>query len=372
MATTVTPIEQSRLFRAKFTYAVRRVPRKAMATLVTGKLEPKAGDLILARVDRVRQHPRVELCHGRKSKLFLGDEIVVCYGYRYAPDQFEAAVPDDLKPCHLVAGGGIAGRMLSRHASVKPPTEITPLGLLGDAQGRPLNIGDYKLPLRVMSGPRPPLLTVVGTSMNSGKTTTAAFLIRGLVRYGLKVGGVKITGTGAGGDLWCMLDAGAMPVLDIVDAGLPSTCRRSFEELDGVADLLISHLQAAGVDVIVMEIADGIYQEETAGLLSLPAFTQKLDGVLFAALDAVGATAGADWLARRGLPLLGISGVFTSSPLGMREAQAFTGVPALTSKALQCPSIAHSLIADILARRGALKSAPVVQAVPAALSNLSG
>jgi hypothetical protein len=42
------------------------------------------------------------------------DAIIVAYGHRYAPDQFEAYVPEDLGPCHLVAGGGVAAREAER------------------------------------------------------------------------------------------------------------------------------------------------------------------------------------------------------------------------------------------------------------------
>ena len=61
--------------------------------------------------------------------------------------------------------------------------------------------------------------------MNSGKTTTAAHLIKGLVQAGLKVGAAKLTGTGAVGDIWLMQDAGANLVLDFTDTGFPSTYR---------------------------------------------------------------------------------------------------------------------------------------------------
>jgi hypothetical protein len=74
---------------------------------------------------------------GRRKLLFVGDEIVVAYGNRYAPNQFEAVVPKTLGPCHLVAAGGVAAKALSWHASVsKGATQITPLGLITDPTGR--------------------------------------------------------------------------------------------------------------------------------------------------------------------------------------------------------------------------------------------
>jgi len=344
MNRSVHPLGFDRLNRVKIAFTARRVPRTAYVCLLEGEMAPRAGDLVLARVDRLRQHRRLELVDGRKAQLFVGDEIVVSFGNRYAPDQFEAIVPDDLGPCHLVAGGGVAARTLSKHEGIKSATNITPLGLLGGADGKPINLADWKLSPLDPKKPRPMTLAVIGTSMNSGKTTTAANLIRGLVSSGQKVGAAKITGTGSGGDPWFMVDAGAWPVFDFTDAGLPSTSMVPVPELVEVSALLCNHLSQSGVDAIVIEIADGICQPETAGLLSLPQFTSGIDGVFFAASDALGASAGAAWLQQRGLQVLAVRGVFTSSPLAIREAEVVTGLPAMTAETLSSPATAASLV----------------------------
>src|SRR5207302_2052616 len=177
------PIDRVRL--AKSGYSVRRVDLSDVSEVVTD-VRPKAGDLVLARVKRLGQHQHLEFVNGRRSRLWPGDEIVVAFGARYAPDQYEAVVPDDLSPCQLVAGGGIAGRVVSRHANIKPATDVEPLGLLVNAQGV-INVRGAAL------GPSPPLrpplvVAVVGSSMNAGKTTTAAHLIVGLRRRRLRVG----------------------------------------------------------------------------------------------------------------------------------------------------------------------------------------
>jgi hypothetical protein len=121
-------VPPNRLRRVKFAYTTRHVDHDAIAGLLTGALRPRAGDLVLARVDELGQHKRLELGDGRRSFLFPGDEIVVCYGNRYAPDQFEAEVPDDLSPCQLVAAGGVAARELSRHVSMSGRRASRPWG----------------------------------------------------------------------------------------------------------------------------------------------------------------------------------------------------------------------------------------------------
>ena len=54
--------------------------------------------------------------------------------------------------------------------------------------------------------------------MNSGKTTTVAAITHGLTAAGLRVGAMKVTGTGAGGDPFLFADAGAAEVLDFTSA----------------------------------------------------------------------------------------------------------------------------------------------------------
>lgn len=327
------PLTPDRLAGVRVAYSARRVAREAMTTLLRGPIKPRAGDVVLARVGRLGQHQRIELPHGRRAQLYEGDEIIVCYGNRYAPDQFEAVVPDCLEECHLVAGGGIAARMLSRHGSMKRPTAITPLGLVGGTDGHRINLADWGLAKSAAITHRPYTIAVAGTAMNAGKTTTAANLIKGLVKANVKVGAAKVTGTGAGGDRWTLVDAGASPALDFTDAGYASTYRVPPLQVENILIQLCSHLTVEGVEFIVLEIADGLFQEETGRLLASPAFAALVDGIVFAAGDALGALAGVEWLRRRHLPVLAVSGLLTASPLASREAAA-TGLPVISQSRL--------------------------------------
>lgn len=333
-----------RLNRAKRAYSVRRVPIEEMAGLITGDLAPRPGDLVLARVVRLRQHGRLELGSGRRARLFPGDEIIVCYGHRYAPDQFESRVPDNLGPCHLVAAGGIASYSQARSSRVKPATEIEPLGLIRNRQGEVLNIGQWGLPKTLPHrGERPLTIAVVGTAMNAGKTTTAAHLIRGLVRAGQRVAAAKLTGTGAGGDRWFMQDCGADPVLDFTDMGYPSTFRVPPGEVERISNSLLGYLISEQPDSIVLEVADGLFQTETAELLAGPFFRNGVDGVIFAAGDAMGAVAGSGRLQHYGLSVLGLSGALTASPMAMAEAERETCLPVFTLEQLESTELLDRL-----------------------------
>ena len=335
-----------RLRLASWAFTTRRVPQGAACAILPPVGEPVSGDLVLARVDAIGHHGYLHMMNGRRRHLFEGDEVVVAYGNRYASNQFEARVPATLGPCHLVAGGGLAGRVLSWHVSItRGPTAITPIGLLADSSGKRINLRDFALaPLGPSREHKPTPIAVVGTSMDSGKTQTAVHLVRGLIAAGLRVGYAKVTGTGAGGDYWWLKDAGAEPVLDFTDAGVPSTYLSSAEEVENVLLSLADHVASHGVDAMVLEIADGVLQRETTALLDSAKFASLVGGIVLAAQDSMGALAGCQLLRKRVTPVLALSGLLTASPLQIAEAREATGLPIHDREGLASPMVAMELL----------------------------
>jgi hypothetical protein len=183
--------------------------------------------------------------------------------------------------------------------------------------------------------------------MDSGKTTAAAFLARGLSRSGLRVAYAKVTGTAAAGDPTLVADAGAHPVLDFTDVGYASTYRISAAALEGVFTDLLAHLQRSGAEAIVLEIADGLFQPETAALVSRDAFKRLVDGLLFAAQDAMGAAAGVSQLRDEGHRVLALTGRMEIAPLQVREASAVTRLPFLRRSDLADPCAAAKLLEEV-------------------------
>ncbi len=351
------PLDSRRLGAAKSAYTTRFVADLIEADphgygLLTGKhLVPHAGDVVLARVCKLGQHVAIMRPDGRRAMLFDGDEILVAYGDRYAPDQFEGEVPDDLGRTHLLAAGGLAGTVISAHSSMKAPTQIEPLGLLTDGQGvvtlrrcaryTAVAPQDATTLRRVA---RPLVIGVLGTSMNSGKTTTVAAIVRGLSKAGLVVAAGKVTGTGAGGDPMLFRDSGASRVLDFTDFGHGSTYLLGHDQVRALLVSLIDELAAGAPDVVVVEIADGLYQRETSRLVADPLFKAHVDKVVFAAGEALGATAGHQVLAALGLAPVAVSGMLTTSLLAKREAAACLDVPVLDKDELASATVADLLI----------------------------
>jgi hypothetical protein len=356
-------LQPRRLRRAKKSYNARYLARAVRENdgegyhLVRGTgVRPEAGDLVLARVQTLGQHKRLEAHNSRRRHLFNGDEIIVAYGNRYAPDQFLAEVPRNLNFTNLVAAGGMAGRVISKHASIDPATVIEPIGLIADAEGV-LNIrrlapaqvrpwAQARAELEALER-RPRVIMVFGSSMNSGKSTTLGCLVNGLSAAGLTVNAGKATGTGAGNDSGLFRDAGADNVLDFTDFGVVSTFQMSYEEVKDVVFSVTAELaQQEDPEVVVVEIADGIYQGETAQLVKDDDFRELVDLVLFSCGEALSAAAGSALLQQAGLPLAAISGVLTSSPLISSEAAQVVDVPIIQTYDLCLPEIARQ-VADL-------------------------
>jgi hypothetical protein len=318
----------------RWPYTLRRVPQSSAKTLLTPPENPQTGDIVLARVESIGKNARLELVNGRLCALHENDLLGVVFGNRYATKQFEGYARSDGDKADLLSIGGLCGIVESRHASVAVPTRLRQLGMLGDANGRPLRLNDFAAKTQSCSR-RPRVIVVCGTSMDAGKTYTVASLITGLRRQGSRVAGVKLTGTAAGRDTWSMLDAGACAALDFIDGGWPSTYLCSLAELLDLYGSLTAQASERHAQWIVLEIADGIVQKETSALLGSPGFTSTVDSWVLAASDSLAAVGGVNQLSRYGIEPLAVSGIVSMSALGVREVMEATGRPCLTAKEVQ-------------------------------------
>ncbi|WP_348827092.1 hypothetical protein [Halomonas sp. RT37] len=333
---------------AKWAFTTRRARRDDVRSLASLDHPLRAGDLILCEVLQVGQHKRVQLACGRPSESYPGDLLVLCVGDRYAPDQFMGRAEVDVR-MDLLAGGGIAGKVEAAHARMARPTQLRPLGFLADVRGEVINIDRYaiadaRIPDDVV------VLGVFGASMNAGKTTAAVSLAHGLQRAGFAVEGVKATGTGAFGDFNAFADA-SVAVSDFTDAGMASTFRCPLERIERGFEALVGGAAARGAEVVVVEIADGVFQDETAAILADSPIIERLDGILFAAPDALGAVGGVSVLKRHGQTPFALAGMVSLSALGSREASGETGLPVVKREALCDPEAVSRLVAPIIRRR---------------------
>lgn len=349
--TVLTPIAHETLDQAKWAFSTRRVVRQDAVCLLDMLSYATSGDLVLGRVERIGSHKKIQLAQGRASELYIGDHVVLACGDRYAPDQFEGLAELDPEGADMLAGGGVLGRMRHRHAKMSAPTRVIPLGLLANAAGKAINLSDYALE-KALRPDGLKVIGVVGASMNSGKTTAVAGLAHGLSRAGYRVAAIKATGTGAFGDFNAFVDTGARYVADFTDAGMVSTYRQPIARIEAGLETLLAHAKRNDCDIAVVELADGVFQKETADLLKKPQVRDGFAGMVFAAPDALAAAGGCAALRSMGIEPAAVTGMVSCSPLGAAEAEAATEVQVVTRAALCDPAQANALVAQMLAKRG--------------------
>lgn len=331
---------------AKWAFTARRVNRSDVRGISKNYGSAKAGDLVLCEITTIGQHKNIQLAERRMSASFPGDLVVLCLGNRYAPDQFLASAVIEDDRLDLVAGGGIAGRVDASHKLMSRPTQLKPLGLLTGSGGHVLNVADYALPA-MPANDTVTVIGVFGASMNSGKTVATTSLAHGLMRAGYATAAVKATGTGAFADFNSFEDGG-VAALDFTDAGMATTFRMPIGRIEESFDTLVATAAARGAEVVVVEFADGVFQQETKAILRASRIRSRLDGILFSAPDALSALGGVMVLEQVDLTPFAISGMVSCSPLASAEAAEATGLPILSREDLWLPEAIALHVAPLM------------------------
>jgi len=230
---------------------------------------PKSGDVAIFEVLELWSLDAIQDFEGRNCKIFAEDHIMLAFGNRYASNQFEAYVPEGYQEVYdLVGKGGVVGNVASMYYKLEDigPTKLKLIGYATDAEGKVINtIYHHRDRKPFQPNTKRPFKTIlsVGASMDSGKTTTAAFLCRGLKNAGKRVAYVKLTGTIYNKDKMLCFDCGADYVSDFSEMGYPSTYLCDLEAILAIHEGLLQEVATSNPDYVVIEIADGLYQRET-------------------------------------------------------------------------------------------------------------
>lgn len=329
--------------------AAYSVPKIKIRSYERQDKAPEVGDMVLGAIDYLGQHRSLENKEGRIHQVNGGTRAVFVFANRYAPDYYEGLIPDHLpRTADLLSRSGIVGEVKVKSSRVADPTRVKLMGYVLDETGRVLNTRRFNLirpKASAKTGNRARLILNIGTSMNSGKSSTAAACCWALSTMGHKVRGAKITGTAGLKDILLMEDNGASPVADFTHLGYPSTYLLPEAELLHIFDSLdLKHANSPS-NFWVVEIADGILQRETAMLLRSEAVRSRIHRLIFSAHDAFGAIGGLRILdSEFGLAPDAISGICSSSPLGIRELQAYTDLPVFNGLDRDLNRIAEILV----------------------------
>jgi hypothetical protein len=297
---------------------------------------PKAGDVAVFEVLSIGKHDSIQSMTGHNIYLFEGDQFMGVFGNRYATEQFEGYVPS--KPTlemDILGKGGVVGILTSMHYNFKDigSTRIRLIGYGVDEEGKVINSKYYNKE-QVEFSPSlksnsTKIILSLGCSMDSGKTTTAAYLCRALSKNNHKTAYIKLTGTHYTRDSHFVQDCGADKAIDFGHAGFPSTYMVDLEELLDLYQFLLKDVNMINPEYVVIEIADGILQRETEMLLNSKEFKQTIDHIIFSSVDSLSALYGIEKLTELGLPPFALCGVFTASPLLLREVSSRTKIPVM-------------------------------------------
>lgn len=323
--------------RIKKSYICRNVDRFDIDSMLAETQIPKVGDVAVFEVISLGKHLNMQDENKRICSIYPGDQIMAAFGTRYATEQFEGYVPTRvLNEYNILGAGGTVGVIHSTHSKFATcgPTRLKMVGYAVDRKGSIINTKWIKNQLlkpyngEIQSLTR--IILSVGSSMDSGKTTTAAYLVRGLKKMNMNVGFIKLTGTVYTKDCDLVYDNGADTVTDFGDLGFPSTYMCCEQELLSLYEALLINIDAENMDYVVVEIADGIYQRETEMLLRNQKFMSGIDGVIFSAGDSLSAVQGIKALQEINITPIALCGLFTASPLLMLEAKSKVNTPIFT------------------------------------------
>ncbi len=272
----------------------------------------------------------LENTHGRMIRLKIGDRIAGALGRRRALHGYSGDVPKKLDVgdrLNILSLGGVVGRCTSYAPDVGRPFNVEVIGavlrfpyLEGDIN-EPAHIGLNVIPMEKPVERPAPIIAVVGTSMNSGKTSAACRIIYGLTRQGYRIAAAKVTGVALLQDVLHMRDYGAQQALSFTNAGLVSTGPSTAL---CAAQRIVAHLSKIQPDAIVLEFGDGLLGEYgVQEILSDNEFAGWIRAVVLCANDPVGAWGGVPLLKDQyGLETTVVTGPITDNEVGQRYVES--------------------------------------------------
>ena len=316
-----------------------RLPREVR---VGSEIPAVEGGVIAARVLTAKStYNTLELPSGRFSQVKPGDLIAGALGHRKALFGYSGHVPDEVKvgdKLNLLNLGGVIGVHDGGSPDLGAPFVVEVLGqvlhfpFLGERIGVPAHITQGALPVEeVLDVSGVPIVAIVGSCMNAGKTAAACSLVQSFTHLGLRVVAGKTTGVSLRRDILSMEDAGARKVLMFTDLGIVTTTPITAPQ---AARTILTNLARERPDVIVLELGDGLLGLYGVNeILSTPAIKESFSAVVLAASDPVAAWGGVQLLRDRyAISCTAITGPATDNAAAARLVEEQTGCPARNAR----------------------------------------
>lgn len=306
------------------------------------EIPARAGTVIAGRVLTAKSsYNTLEDIHGRMRLVMPGDIVCGALGHRDALHGYVGEVPSEVKPgdtLNILNLGGVIGRCTSFNPDVGPPFDIEVLGSVlhyptfGQREPIPLvieqspEISDPSMPANL-----PPIIVVLGTAMNAGKTTVVCEVLRQFRRKGLKAAAAKCTGVSLQRDTLEMRDFGAVSTMSFMHLGVVTTSRPVSA---GVTRAIIRRLAAERPEVILLELGDGVLG--TYGvheICTAPDLAEAFTAIVLCATDPVSAWGGVRLLDERfKMRPCVVTGPVSDNRGGTRPVEDEFGLPAYNAR----------------------------------------
>ncbi len=297
---------------------------------------PKFGDVAVFEVLSIGKHKAIQGEKGTNTYIFPEDKILATFGTRYATNQFEGYMPKAYQETYQILGqGGVVGVLASMHIKFDDigATEVKLIGYAVNKSNEVINTieeANNKVKYNPYKKTDYKMYLSLGSSMDSGKTTTAAFLSRGFKKQGKKVAFIKLTGTVYAKDCSLVRDCGADTAIDFSYCGYPSTYLCKTAEILDIFESLLERVSRIQPNVVIIEIADGLMQKETKAIIEQKSFMNRIDSVLLSCADSLSVANGVSILTSLNKKPIVVSGMFTASPLLVKEVENSCDIPVFT------------------------------------------
>ncbi len=276
----ISALDYQRVRNARQGYVCRRVPRNQIATILEQCSEPLAGDAVLVRVKKIGRFDFIESSDFTMHSLKVGQELIACYAPVHGTNDAVGVIPSKGHDFQLLNPAGIVSRVTSRSYLAGNATELELLGILADSRGGRLTLADWTVPVGIGNYVSQPVIAVIGERNLPGETCRSADIIRGLAQAGFSVGAANITGVPGCWKVRMLRNSGARLAVDITDAGYVGTAGVGVHDLERIFLSLSSHLSDSGVDIIVLEMEQGVFGHDTAAIISTPSFQNRISTIV--------------------------------------------------------------------------------------------
>jgi len=269
---------------------------------------PEEGDLVLVKVvHNGGAYDRLENRHGRDVRLYPGDHVVCVLGTRRSGTNLSGTYPRQAlekgMELELLSVGGIIGKsdcVPSYYGREALTVTIESFPSIGGKVLNTISLNAAKETNGTQHLHADRIVWVGGTSAESGKTTFLCHSVAALKRLqpSLKIGALKVAGTGRLKDMLCYKDAGAALVGDYVDEGWPSTYSMSGPQFLQVLHSMLKKSYSA-CDIVFAEIGGDLI--EAGAPAALDFCLQSKYPFYLLVNDAMGAITGLDILKTKGI-----------------------------------------------------------------------